>query len=182
MGALLFFPTPLLFPLPPQGGPSPGPGIGPGSVSLPKPCLALGESSPKIAEIQQVLAAQANADAFNALGALYAQSGNLNCAIAAFKGSLRLDSKSWQTQFNLGLALIQQGNHEEAATHLQEAIRGNPDSSAAHVALGSVLSNQGHLDEAAPPESTSWLVSCRPLAPAAPSGESSVWQALLPPT
>ena len=61
-------------------------------------------------ELERAIANQPSAGAYNALGAHFAQRNEYGCAIPAFDKALQLDPKSWETRYNLGLALLQKGD------------------------------------------------------------------------
>jgi len=95
--------------------------------------------------------------AHNNLGFLFLRSGELDKAISEFQTALDIRSRSTQTHYSLGAALIQNnmGNAfarkqlwNEAIGHLQEAARLRPDYADAYFNLGSVLFQQGRIDEA----------------------------------
>ena len=95
--------------------------------------------------------------AHNNLGYLFLRRGELNKAISHFEAALGIRSRSTQTHYNLGAALIQNnlGNAfarkqlwDEAVDHLQQAVKLRPDYTDAYFNLGSVLFQQGRIDEA----------------------------------
>jgi tetratricopeptide (TPR) repeat protein len=95
--------------------------------------------------------------AHNNLGFLFLRRGELDKAISEFQAALNIRSKSTETHYSLGAALIQSnlGNAfarkqlwDEAINHLQEAVRLRPDYADAYFNLGSVLFQQGRLDQA----------------------------------
>jgi tetratricopeptide (TPR) repeat protein len=95
--------------------------------------------------------------AHNNLGFLLLRSGELDAAISHFEAALDIRSRSTQTHYNLGAALIQNnlGNAfarkqlwDEAIDHLQQAVELRPDYADAYFNLGSVLFQQGRIDEA----------------------------------
>ena len=95
--------------------------------------------------------------AHNNLGFLFLRSGELDKAISEFQTALDIRSRSTQTHYSLGAALIQNnmGNAfarkqlwNEAIGHLQEAARLRPDYADAYFNLGSVLFQQGRIDQA----------------------------------
>ena len=73
-------------------------------------------------ELEQAIANQPSAGAYNALGAHFAQRNEYGCAIPAFDKALQLDAKSWETRYNLGLALLQKGDRTRAARELREVV------------------------------------------------------------
>ena len=95
--------------------------------------------------------------AHNNLGFVFLRRGELDKAILEFQAALDIRSRSTQTHYNLGAALIQNnmGNAfarkqllDEAIDHLQEAARLRPDYADAYFNLGSVLFQQGRIDQA----------------------------------
>ena len=95
--------------------------------------------------------------AHNNLSFLFLRSGELDKAISEFQTALDIRSRSTQTHYSLGAALIQNnmGNAfarkqlwNEAIGHLQEAARLRPDYADAYFNLGSVLFQQGRIDDA----------------------------------
>jgi tetratricopeptide (TPR) repeat protein len=95
------------------------------------------------------LARHATAEAYNALGVLYAEGNKLNCAVPAFEEALRLDEQDWRARYNLASALIKKGEETQAADHLHILIQQKPDSPDVHNTLGSLLQQQGELEAAA---------------------------------
>ena len=95
--------------------------------------------------------------AHNNLGFVFLRRGELDKAILEFQAALDIRSRSTQTHYSLGAALIQNnmGNAfarkqlwDEAVDHLQEAARLRPDYADAYFNLGSVRFQQGRIDEA----------------------------------
>jgi superkiller protein 3 len=95
--------------------------------------------------------------AHNNLGFVFLRRGELDKAILEFQAALDIRSRSTQTHYNLGAALIQNnmGNAfarkqllDEAIDHLQEAARLRPDYADAYFNLGTVLFQQGRIDQA----------------------------------
>jgi len=95
--------------------------------------------------------------AHNNLGFVFLRRGELDKAILEFQAALDIRSRSTQTHYNLGAALIQNniGNAfarkqllDEAIDHLQEAARLRPDYADAYFNLGTVLFQQGRIDDA----------------------------------
>src|SRR2546426_5041006 len=101
------------------------------------------------AELEKAIASQPSAGAYNALGAYFAQRSQFSCAISAFEKALQLDTNSWETRYNLGLAFMQKGDSKRAAKELQGVVAQKPDLLNAHNALASVLQDVGELDAAA---------------------------------
>jgi tetratricopeptide (TPR) repeat protein len=119
------------------------------SFTLPVACQNLGKSDRRIGELLTRSASRASAEAYDTLGALFAQQNKLTCAVPAFEEALRLDHSDWRARYNLALALIAEGNQSEAADHLHILIQQKPHSADVHNALGTVLRQQGQLEAAA---------------------------------
>jgi tetratricopeptide (TPR) repeat protein len=116
---------------------------------LPPVCQNLGKSNQRVGDLLTVLARHATAEAYNALGVLYAEGNKLNCAVPAFEEALRLDEQDWRARYNLALALINKGEEAKAADHLHIVIQQKPDSPDVHNTVGSLLQQQGELEAAA---------------------------------
>jgi tetratricopeptide (TPR) repeat protein len=95
--------------------------------------------------------------AHNNLGFLFLRGGELDKAISEFQAALNIRSRTTETHYSLGAALIQNnlGNAlarkqlwDEAIDHLQKAVRLRPDYADAYFNLGSVLFQQGRIDQA----------------------------------
>lgn len=84
----------------------------------------------------------------DALAMLHLQNGRPGEAAAELSESLKLNPDSAPTHYNLGLALIAQGQLERATAEFQEAVRLSPEYAEAHNNLGAVLHFAGRLDEA----------------------------------
>jgi tetratricopeptide (TPR) repeat protein len=112
---------------------------------LPPACQNLGKSNQRVGDLLAVVARHASAEAYNALGVLYAEGNKLNCAVPAFEQALRLDEQDWRARYNLALVLIKKGQGKKAADHLHILIQQNPDSPDAHNTLGSLLQQEGEL-------------------------------------
>jgi tetratricopeptide (TPR) repeat protein/mono/diheme cytochrome c family protein len=84
----------------------------------------------------------------DAVASLYLDAGRFDEAIAAYRESLRLNSESAPTHYNLGFALSARGRREEAIAQFREAIRIDPEYALAHNNLGALLQVAGQDDEA----------------------------------
>ena len=120
----------------------------PSSSTLPKACLESDKAKGNVANLLDAIRDHPTADAWNALGALYAQRGALACAIPAFETALRLQPESVEARYNLALALIKGGRPTKATQELQTLIRQKPQFAGAHYALGVVLQSKGKLGAA----------------------------------
>src|SRR5690348_6579983 len=87
------------------------------------------------ADLQKAVTASPSADAYNALGAWFANRHQAGCAVAAFESALKLSSNSWQAHFNLGLALIESGNQDRASSEFRTVLQLNPSFTPARNAL-----------------------------------------------
>src|ERR1039458_1182866 len=78
---------------------------------------------------------------YDAEGAWFAQKGDLNCSVAAFKQALRLEPRLAEAHFDLGL--VRQSQHQPAAaiSEFRLALQYDPALLQAHCALGSSLSD-----------------------------------------
>ncbi|MGH9626220.1 MAG: tetratricopeptide repeat protein, partial [Bryobacteraceae bacterium] len=100
------------------------------------------------AAMQNAIETAPSAATYNALGAWFAKRHRIACAISAFEQAVRLDAKSWQAHYNLGLALLENRDRDRALAEFRVAARENPSSSAVGNALGGTLQAAGKLDEA----------------------------------
>ena len=78
---------------------------------------------------------------------LFAQ-GQLDEAIAAFRGALGINPNCVEAHYNLGNALQNQGQLDEAIAAYRAALQFKPDLAMAHNNLGVALKVKGRLDEA----------------------------------
>ncbi|NET32538.1 MAG: tetratricopeptide repeat protein [Cyanothece sp. SIO1E1] len=106
-------------------------------------------SDPKQAQVQYQLAVQAEMPgAFNNLARLYILAGQYSEAIIllnrldALLDTQYTDALEYGLRKNLGWAKLEQGHYNEAATHLQEAIRVNSERGAAYCLLAQVYEQQ----------------------------------------
>ena len=124
-------------------------------------CLLLGllSSSPALAqpggtncqapaELEKQIASHPTAAAYDELGAYFGQGDHYACAIPAFRASLRLNPKSWQTRSYLALALLANGDPEHAVSELRISLRQHPDQPRAHLTMGAALSQLNQADAA----------------------------------
>lgn len=78
---------------------------------------------------------------YDAVGAWFAEKGDLNCAVAAFKQALRLEPKSAEAHFDLGLVRQSQEKQTEAINEFRLALQYDPRLLQARCALGSALTD-----------------------------------------
>jgi serine/threonine protein kinase/Tfp pilus assembly protein PilF len=89
-----------------------------------------------------------SAEAHLALGAVLADMGRTDEAIAEFREAIRLKKDCASPHYSLGSALYDKGRLDEAITEFREAIRIKMDYAEAHGNLGITLRAKGGLDEA----------------------------------
>src|SRR4029453_12420075 len=83
------------------------------------------------------------------LGALtYHQSAKYHDLITLYQATLAQNPKCWMAEYNLGLALKNQGQLDQAITHYRRAIDIWPDYVEAHYNLGGAYIEKGEIDEA----------------------------------
>jgi predicted Zn-dependent protease len=99
-------------------------------------------------DLERRIASHPSASAYDELGAYFGQGDHYSCAVSAFRASLRLDPKSWQTRSYLGLALLANGKPDDAARELRSSLRLNPDQPNTHMTLGATLVQLNQLDAA----------------------------------
>ena len=83
---------------------------------------------------------------YDAEGAWFAENGDLQCAVAAFKQALRLEPHSAEAHFDLGLVRQSQHQRAAAASEFRLALQYDPALLQAHCALGSVLSDSSEAE------------------------------------
>lgn len=79
---------------------------------------------------------------YDAVGAWFAQKGDLKCSIAAFEQAVHLDPRSAEAHFDLGLAQARNQQAEAAVRQYQLALQYDPGLLQARCALGSVLADK----------------------------------------
>ena len=79
------------------------------------------------------------AKVYDAIGVWFAQKGDSNCAAAAFKHALRLDPRSAESHFDLGLVLQNRNQPVAAISEFRLALQYDPALIQAHCAIGSSL-------------------------------------------
>jgi tetratricopeptide (TPR) repeat protein len=84
----------------------------------------------------------------DAVAELYLAAGRIDDAIAEFRESLRLNSGSAPTHYNLGYALSSHGRRDEAIAEFEAAIGIDDDYALAHNNLGALLQVGGRIEEA----------------------------------
>lgn len=98
---------------------------------------------------QQIVAAHPNnADAWHLLGVIALQTANHAAAVDRLKAAALLDPQNCETQNNLGIALKNHHDIDEAIHCFGQAIELHPDFVEAHYNLANALQERGRLDEA----------------------------------
>lgn len=106
------------------------------------PALAQPPSSCKPpAAVAKLPAGTPPARMYDAAGVWFAQNGQLDCSIAAFKQALRLEPRSAEAHFDLGLVWQRKEQPTAAAKEFRLALQYDSGLLQAHCALGSVLSD-----------------------------------------
>src|SRR6185437_5455182 len=78
------------------------------SVLCVLPSIAFAQSSAGCngpTALDQMIASNPSSGAYEALGTWFAKRRQFSCAISAFESALRLDPKSWQSHYDLGITL-----------------------------------------------------------------------------
>ncbi len=68
--------------------------------------------------------------------------------VTLYTSTLTKNPGCWMAHYNLGIALNNRGERDEAITHYQQAIMLRPNYAEAHYNLGRLLAEKGHLDDA----------------------------------
>ena len=89
-----------------------------------------------------------DASAYNMLGGLLQDKGDLAAAEGQFRQAVRLNPDSAEFRRNLAKVLLDRGNKREAERILEEALQVDPRNVEAHRALGILLMERGALNEA----------------------------------
>ncbi|HEX6547088.1 MAG TPA: tetratricopeptide repeat protein [Bryobacteraceae bacterium] len=114
--------------------------------------MEAGKQQQSISQLEEAVALRPkSAEAQNALGEAYNRFGETEPAERAFKAAVSLNPRFAVAQTNLGLVLLQEGKPDQAALHLDEALRifgKNPDASYPHYLRAKVYSAQNKPKEA----------------------------------
>lgn len=98
--------------------------------------------------LEQMVASHPSPGAYEQLGTWYATQRQLSCAVTAFESAIRLDPNSWQSHYDLGIALLSSGNSKRATHELQTASGLHPGSPQILLPLGAALGELNRQDEA----------------------------------
>lgn len=114
--------------------------------------MEAGKQQESISQLEEAVALRPqSAEAQNALGEAYNRFGETEPAEKAFAAAVALDPRFATAQTNLGLVLLQAGKLDEAATHLDEALKilgKSTDASYPHYLRAKVYSAQSKPKEA----------------------------------
>ena len=86
--------------------------------------------------------------AYNNLGVLQIEKGDLNGAIEKYEQSLRLNPDYPEAHYNFGSALLQEGQVDEAIRQCELALKLLPNEPDAHIVLGNAFLAREDLDQA----------------------------------
>jgi len=86
--------------------------------------------------------------AYNNLGYLYLQRGQVQAAIPYFYKTLQLNPEYIEARNNLGDALVRSGLLDEGMEEFKQAVEIEPNSAVSHYNFGNALMQSGRLDEA----------------------------------
>jgi tetratricopeptide (TPR) repeat protein len=98
--------------------------------------------------IEQAIASQPSAAAYDSLGAYFAKQNQFTCAIAEFELALQLDPASWESHYDLGITFLANGHPEDAVHELQNAATLNPEKAKIHIGLAMAFNQMHKSDEA----------------------------------
>src|SRR5690349_20189437 len=99
-------------------------------------------------DLEHAIKTAPSANTYEALGAWFARRRQFACAIPAFDHALQLSPNSWETHFNIGLALMENNDEQRALTEFRFAVKLKPDSVRARSALGAALQGSKRFEEA----------------------------------
>jgi tetratricopeptide (TPR) repeat protein len=86
--------------------------------------------------------------AYNNLGVVQFEKGNVEDAIEKYQQSLRLHPDYPEAHYNLGSALLQKGDADEAIRQCEEALKIQPNEPDAHIVLGNAFMAKQDVDRA----------------------------------
>jgi len=109
--------------------------------------VELGQLDEAASHFSRSLELDPKADIYSDLGFTMARLGKPEVALANYQKALELDPNCASAHSNLAVALVQEGNLEEAESHYRKALSGRPTAEI-HNGLGYVLARRGRTDEA----------------------------------
>lgn len=89
-------------------------------------------------DLEAELRRNPNAEAYSAVGYWFVERKDLRCALPAFRAAVKLDPASFETRYNLGVALAETSDFAGAAEQLRAAVRLKPGEPNAQDALKQV--------------------------------------------
>src|SRR5262245_6026644 len=109
--------------------------------------VELGQLDEAASHFSRSLELDPKAEIYSDLGFTMARLGKPEVALANYQKALELDPNCASAHSNLAVALVQDGNLEEAESHYRKALSGRPTAET-HNGLGYVLARRGRTDEA----------------------------------
>ena len=109
--------------------------------------VELGQLDEAASHFSRSLELDPKAEIYSDLGFTMARLGKPEVALANYQKALELDPNCASAHSNLAVALVQEGNLEEAESHYRKALPGRPTAET-HNGLGYVLARRGRTDEA----------------------------------
>ena len=109
--------------------------------------VELGQLDEAASQFSRSLELDPKAEIYSDLGFTMARLGKPEVALANYQKALELDPNCASAHSNLAVALVQEGNLEEAESHYRKALPGRPTAET-HNGLGYVLARRGRTDEA----------------------------------
>jgi tetratricopeptide (TPR) repeat protein len=89
--------------------------------------------------LERAIESEPSVSAYDSLGQYFAQHNQVGCAVFIFEKALQVEPTSWESQYNLGIALLNSGHDVEAISHLREALQRKPGDAEISMALGSAF-------------------------------------------
>jgi Tfp pilus assembly protein PilF len=87
-------------------------------------------------------------EAYNNLGLVYQEIGDLNRAFGAYQKSIEINPQYEKGYNNLGILFYLKGRNEEALESFQKALTINPNNIESHINLGVLYKKQGQMNKA----------------------------------
>jgi Flp pilus assembly protein TadD len=109
--------------------------------------VELGQLDEAASHFSRSLELDPKAEIYSDLGFTMARLGKPEVALANYQKALELDPDCASAHSNLAVALVQDGNLEEAESHYRKALSGRPTAET-HNGLGYVLARRGQTDDA----------------------------------
>lgn len=100
------------------------------------------------AALSQAMREKPSASVYDAVGAWFANKGQLQCALAAFAEAVHVEPNSAEAHYDYGVAFVRENKLDRAAAEFRVAIQLQPSMILARSSLGSVLLDSGKASEA----------------------------------